>query len=363
MFIPESPVLKITHLIKKNGSKSGIFNVFTRSAVFNSGRAALSYGLKCLDISRVWVPAYICQSVLAPFNNLGIEVQFYDVDERLRPVLDILPREKDALLLVHFFGMCQEAREIKQYCREKGIYLIEDCAHIIPDVYGDTIAGTYGDIAFFSFRKQLPVPDGGMLVINNPGISFINQNSNIGHFPIKKMVIQAAEKVAFITGINIYPYKDRLRGVVGSTNSVFMAGEDRVDNGISPVTTRILSNIDIRRSINNKRKSFLDLGQLLKGKGPIKPFGDITPGSVPQLYPVLIEDNRDIICKSLRLHGIGASHWPGDEYVRGIDFNKFPGAKMWMEKNLLLPVNESLGIKHLRDISSRVVRLTYTGKE
>jgi len=46
----------------------------------------------------------------------------------------------------------------------KGLLLIEDCAQALLSKFGESPLGSFGDVAIFSIRKTLPVPDGGALV-------------------------------------------------------------------------------------------------------------------------------------------------------------------------------------------------------
>jgi perosamine synthetase len=75
------------------------------------------------------------------------------------------------VLVVHYFGFPQPIVKIKEFCKERGLYLLEDCAHVLQGRTEEGIVlGTSGDISIFSWRKFLPVYDGGQLVINNPAL-------------------------------------------------------------------------------------------------------------------------------------------------------------------------------------------------
>jgi dTDP-4-amino-4,6-dideoxygalactose transaminase len=68
-----------------------------------------------------------------------------------------------AALIINYFGFLQPFRmEIKRLCQERGITLIEDCAHSLLTEG----TGLAGDVSIYSFRKLLLVPDGGGLRMN-----------------------------------------------------------------------------------------------------------------------------------------------------------------------------------------------------
>jgi perosamine synthetase len=46
-------------------------------------------------------------------------------------------------------------------CRERKLFLIEDCALAFFSREGDDFAGKIGDVAVYSFRKAVPVTDRG----------------------------------------------------------------------------------------------------------------------------------------------------------------------------------------------------------
>jgi hypothetical protein len=124
-------------------------------------------GLTPQDV--VWLPAYLCKEVLRPFIHAS-RVAYYDVgpDLTIDPAyIDSLLRATPARLLVmiNYFGFLQPfRRELAAVCREHGTTLLEDCAHsLLTPGSGDT-----GDLAVYSFRKTLPVADGGALRVKNP---------------------------------------------------------------------------------------------------------------------------------------------------------------------------------------------------
>jgi dTDP-4-amino-4,6-dideoxygalactose transaminase len=81
---------------------------------------------------------------------------------------NITPLTK-AVIVTHLWGQSAEIDTIAAICRDKGIFLIEDCAHAIGTTWKSKHVGTFGDLGVFSFQefKQLSTGDGGMTVTNN----------------------------------------------------------------------------------------------------------------------------------------------------------------------------------------------------
>ena len=109
--------------------------------------------------STVWLPAYCCESIVAPFLRKSLRVRFYSVGERLDRI-DADPSPGDTLLFIHYFG-CRNRTALSRIeeFRAGSVCVIEDCVQAALT----TGIGTYGDHALTSLRKLLPQPDGAML--------------------------------------------------------------------------------------------------------------------------------------------------------------------------------------------------------
>jgi dTDP-4-amino-4,6-dideoxygalactose transaminase len=78
-----------------------------------------------------------------------------------------------AAFLVHIGGhIAFEAERIAAYCRENGIFLIEDCAHAHGASWHGRRPGTYGDAGVYSLyaTKTISTGEGGVLVSTRPEV-------------------------------------------------------------------------------------------------------------------------------------------------------------------------------------------------
>ncbi len=94
-------------------------------------------------------------------NTLGI-----DIDDVQRKVTE----KTKGVIVVHIAGLvCPQIHEIKLFCREKGLFLLEDCAHAHGASMDGQKAGTFGDVGCFSFypTKVMTACEGGMIITNN----------------------------------------------------------------------------------------------------------------------------------------------------------------------------------------------------
>jgi len=72
-----------------------------------------------------------------------------------------------AAFVVHIGGhIAFEIERIAAYCRDAGIFLLEDCAHAHGATWNGRRAGTWGDVGLWSFAatKTISTGEGGMLV-------------------------------------------------------------------------------------------------------------------------------------------------------------------------------------------------------
>jgi perosamine synthetase len=78
-----------------------------------------------------------------------------------------------AAFLVHIGGhLAFDSEQIAAYCREQGIFLIEDCAHAHGASWNGRKPGSYGDAGVFSLyaTKTISTGEGGVLVSSRPEV-------------------------------------------------------------------------------------------------------------------------------------------------------------------------------------------------
>ena len=65
-----------------------------------------------------------------------------------------------------------DLEEIVQYCRKRGIMIVEDCAHTLGSKFRSKHLGSFGDIAVYSLQtnKLINCGEGGFLCTNSPYI-------------------------------------------------------------------------------------------------------------------------------------------------------------------------------------------------
>jgi perosamine synthetase len=158
---------------------------------FAYARTALKVGLEYLGLvegDRVLIPDYICDVLIHSLDELRIEHDYYPTMENLTPqwsAMDsCISASTKAVLMVHYFGQPQDIPRFQKFCRETGLFLIEDNAHGHGGNYQGQSLGTYGDIGVSSPRKILGTPTGGLLYLNKGNVS-IDLNLSVSPVSVK----------------------------------------------------------------------------------------------------------------------------------------------------------------------------------
>jgi len=139
----------------------------------SSGTGALHTALSALGVGpgqEVIVPAYMWVAVVASVVNLGAIPILADIDDTfginpddLRHRITLRTR---GIIAVHMSGAPMNIQPVAQIARERGLFLLEDCAQANGASIGGQKTGTFGDMAIFSFQmnKNMTAGEGGCLV-------------------------------------------------------------------------------------------------------------------------------------------------------------------------------------------------------
>jgi perosamine synthetase len=146
----------------------------------NSATAALHLALNIFGFEKgkkVLVPSLTFSSTASAVLYNDLVPVFVDSDPiTLGISLEDLEKKYDkdcvAVIPVHYAGHPVTMYKLMPWAREKGLKVIEDCAHTAGGVYKGKTLGTWGDIGCFSFeeKKCMTTGDGGMMVTNDPDL-------------------------------------------------------------------------------------------------------------------------------------------------------------------------------------------------
>lgn len=138
----------------------------------NSGTGALHVALSAMGVGpgqEVIVPAYLWVSIAAAVVNLGAIPVLADIDDTFgldpAPVAARITPRTTVIIVVHMSGAPVNVEAVAKIARERGIFLLEDCAQCAGGSIGGKKVGTFGDMSIFSFQmnKNMTAGEGGCI--------------------------------------------------------------------------------------------------------------------------------------------------------------------------------------------------------
>jgi len=147
------------------------------ASAVGSATHALHLSVRSLGIGpgdEVIVPTFTFAATANVVSYAGAVPILADVDSG---TFNILPSEikkriskrTRAIIVVHYGGQSCDMREIISICKDRGLYLIEDCAHSLGATYAGKKCGSMGESGCFSFypTKIITTGEGGMVTTSN----------------------------------------------------------------------------------------------------------------------------------------------------------------------------------------------------
>jgi dTDP-4-amino-4,6-dideoxygalactose transaminase len=320
-----------------------------------SGRTALRLIARTLK-GPVLLPSYLCSAVVQPFREERVPYTFYRVDRRLEVDLDDLTRHiRDlrpaAVVVISYFGF-PVGRDLADALKplRPDVCVVEDCAHGSLLEFPEPLVGGVGDIVFTSFRKYLPLPDGGL--ISGP---------------------QADDLPAILPGQGSHVALRLLaRGLRGTlpdpaiAEDLFVSLEDAAEadldaasplEGASELALRLLALLDLSELAARRRANYGLLAEAFAEDGGLRaaalPLRPVLPERVsPLVFPVVAaQERRDAIRDQLRArHVFTPVHWPLPDDV---DLAEFPESAALSRSIIGLPVDQRYGPDEMQSLLGR----------
>ena len=305
-----------------------------------SARVAIAIALQRLGVERgdrVLVPAYHCLSMVEPIVLGGAEPLFYPLTATLEVPLDTLERldltRVRALLVTHYFGFPQAMRAICAFAAERGIPVIEDCAHSMFGSADGRPIGSWGDYAAVSLMKFFPVYDGGCLasathrlddlVLRRPSQRFeakaLLNSIERGLFYDRFPGLQTAARTTLMLKDAMWRSFKRLRSGRGDTPYAYQdpAASEGV-NGLDPAwldrcisfaSQQLVERLPVGRIVARRRTNYQRLDAALRGLPGARPlFAALPDGVVPYVFPLVVE-RPDRVFRRLKTDGVPLFRW------------------------------------------------------
>ncbi|MDO8519364.1 MAG: DegT/DnrJ/EryC1/StrS family aminotransferase [Deltaproteobacteria bacterium] len=172
--------LTLGALGKEFEQKFAAFTGAQYAVAVNSGTSAIEIPLRVLDVAGkdVLVPTNTFFATAAAVVHAGGNPVFVDMNPETFAISPeqlekrITPKTA-GVVLVHIAGLVSyQTQEIADWCKKKGIWLLEDAAHAHGSTLNGKHAGTFGIAGAFSFypTKVMTSGEGGVIITNDKRI-------------------------------------------------------------------------------------------------------------------------------------------------------------------------------------------------
>ncbi len=248
-------------------------------------------------------------------NDLNISAA--EVERRITP-------HTKGITVMHYGGYPCDIDEILAVARRHQLWMVEDAAHAPGALYKNRKAGTFGDVACFSFfaNKNIATGEGGMLVTNQDDLA-------------EKVRLMRSHGMTTLTW-------DRHHGHAYTYDVVAPGYNYRIDEMRSALGLVQLTRLE---DSNRRRQAIVDSYRetLRRIPGLSVPFAGWPYVSSNYIFPILLDDStrRSRFIEALRSEGIQTSiHYPPIHlftYYRE-QYGYAPGS---------LPVTEDVGAREV----------------
>ncbi|MFI9654535.1 hypothetical protein ABGV17_07370 [Guyparkeria sp. GHLCS8-2] len=252
----------------------------------NSARSAIKLVLNAIGAKKVWLPSYTCDAVVEAAGDVGVTIEFYNVDANFDVDAALQIQEDEYIFVIDYFGLCGEAikRSISRFGHKKTIV---DCSQ----AYFAEPVGALATI--YSPRKFFGLPDGGLLYSQDSRIREPEQRDDSSESRMAHLVSRLANspEVAY------QQYLD-------AEKSISMLPVKRM----SRLTERLLQSVDNDRARTARARNALYLQERLSQYNQLNVRIDdsVAPLCYPFLSSVKTASRADLISQRVFV----PNYWP-----------------------------------------------------
>lgn len=263
-------------------SQNNSFNL--NDGIFlNSGRNALEYILRALEVKKIRIPFFTCNVVLEPIEKLNVLYIFYHIDEKLEIPQHIDLEDNEFILYTNYYGI--KDQYVSTLVEEYGDKLIIDNAQAL---YATYLQKTN---AFYSPRKFIGIPDGGIAVTTKDYAMKLEQDQSYDRCShlLKRIDLGSIEAYA--------DFRENSHKLVNQEIKL-----------MSNLTKRLITSIDFEKVRENRLENFSYLHSKLHSTNKII-ISDIDSFVCPLVYPYYTEDT-ELKKKLIENKIFVATYWP-----------------------------------------------------
>lgn len=299
---------------------------FQYSELLNSGRYAFEYLILNLPNkpSLIWLPWYTCEVMLEPLLRLGINYDFYKINSNLE--ISSLPKigNNEYIIINNYFG-------IKDRYIDKMSSILDD-KMIIDNSQALFYNNKFGLKSFYSFRKFVGVPDGGMAITKDRNKIVLDKS--ISYDKISHLLC----RIDLDASSGYQNYKK-------NENNISNIGIHSMSN----LSKQIISNINFEYIKEKRNRNFSIINSYLSDINLLN-IPAIETFSCPMAYPLLTDDTslKEILINN-RIYI--PTFWPNI-----FKWCKIDSLEYKLGSNLIaIPIDQRYGDNEMRFIANIII--------
>lgn len=267
---------------------------------------------------------------------VDVDVRSYNMDPNL--IEDKINKNTKAILVVHVFGQVADMGPILNIAKKHNLKVIEDAACAMGAKYKEKSAGSFGDIASFSFhaRKNATCGEGGIVVTNSK--SYADIVSSLSCFGIDSALKRQSEfAIPSFTALG-YNYK------LSDINAA-VAHEQ---------LKKYPETVEKKRTIVALYNNLLENNEFIS-----IPYEAQENYHIYQTYAINLDKkiNRDKIILSLKSEGIQAQIGTYASHIQPVynSKDKCPNSLLLFRQSLALPLYYELSQEQCRFVVEKLI--------
>lgn len=292
----------------------------------NAGRYALEYILKARKYRKVYIPYYICDSVLQPIKRQNVEYELYHINGQLEPAIELHPKDNEAVLYVNYFGL--KNRKTDTFCYAYRNTILDYTQAFYSEKGNKYDDNTIQCDTFYSCRKYFGVPDGAYLYTD----CFLDED-----LPQD----ESYDRMTFLTKRIDRSAQEGYADFHANDEALASAGMRRM----SRLTEGMMRGIDYTVKANKRIHNFHVLDKVLRENNRFKWAMDY--GTVPLVYPYYVEDGARLRQHLIENQVFCARYWPNVlEWCQPADW------EYQLAENLVcIPIDQRYGEEEMNRIT------------
>ncbi|WP_172588119.1 hypothetical protein [Shewanella xiamenensis] len=293
-------------------------NIHPDAEKFQSARSALYAYLEAEKVKKIYLPKYICNSLLPILFDLSIEIIWYDINLNLLPIFKPLLEPDERFLVVNYYGLI--SAELEKFINGDRGYIVDNSQAL----FSQPLEGV---VTIYSPRKFLPIPDGGFIY---------------SHLKFTK-IYEYYESEKYFAHLVL-----RGVGLVKEGYELFKLAEQKFDDfkpkRMSKLSNKLIEYTDLDDIREKRKNNFEFLNKKLNHINELdivrNALVSTTHNIVPLCYPLMLKKNIDSIHAKLVSKDVFLPrYWAGDD-LGNVGF-------LLYSNTLFLPIDERLSKKDL----------------